>query len=72
MARFKSKLYQQFKLDPSKQLKISVRIPSASNNSLANVASMDINSEQSWKSFIQNHSQTFINQSRQVDCFIGI
>ena len=66
--KFKGKLYQQFKIEQRKQLKITVRIPSGNNNSLA---SMDINNDQLWKSFIQNHSQTFINQSRHVDCFIG-
>lgn len=68
-AKFKSKLYQQFKIPENKQIKISVRIPSGNNNSLAN---MDLNNDQLWKSFFQNHSQTFISQHRQVDCFIGI
>ena len=66
--KFKSRLYKQFNIDTRKQIKIAVRVPSG-NNSLA---TMDLNNDGLWKSFIQNHSQTFISQSRRVDCFIGI
>ncbi len=54
----------EFKINSGKRLKISIRIDTGET--------MDINNNNSWTSFINNHSQKFLSQHKQVYCFVEL
>eukprot|EP01083_Nonionella_stella_P097365 273657_1 len=61
--RFTVRLCEQFQLSAQEQLKLSVRIRP---NQI-----MKIDSETSWQSFINNHSESFIHANKKCPCEIA-